>query len=347
MYAVILVVMALCMSLSEALTKDINIYYFEGFYLYLYVGTIAFLIYIYGFLLRGGEKGIQFLAPDDLQDNSPEETVYIRHRTTQTAHHTGSLYLRMGAIGFGIGGIIYSALKLSVFVEMTRSSECFLLLNALVPVMHIFFTFGQLYFIFHNSKNPIDSAIMDTYYLYPVDCFRKMVMINVSQQLSPFLFPCIIEYSLIVSGIIFIMWKNIGHGSPVKVGEAVKAPTSGIRIDTDNATKGLFLGLVVFVLTVINIIIFIIMVNEQDYRHSAVIASHSFEIVAYLVDLVCIIMGLFQDSDNKLHSAAHSTMFNSIIIIVANISKAIPGSSLQDLLILRASRGGYSDPDGF
>lgn len=55
-YAKLLVVMGICFPLAEVISHKIPISFYEGFYLYLYLGSIAFLVYVYLFLLRSGSQ---------------------------------------------------------------------------------------------------------------------------------------------------------------------------------------------------------------------------------------------------------------------------------------------------
>ena len=41
---------------------------------------------------------------------------------------------------------------------------------------------------------------------------HSYIMGNVFHNASPYLYPCTIEYSLICAAILFVMWKNVGHG---------------------------------------------------------------------------------------------------------------------------------------
>ncbi|CAN8012543.1 unnamed protein product, partial [Ixodes pacificus] len=52
LYAKLLVIMGICFPLGEVISKKIPVSFYEGFYLYLYFGSIAFLLYVYVFLLK-------------------------------------------------------------------------------------------------------------------------------------------------------------------------------------------------------------------------------------------------------------------------------------------------------
>lgn len=52
MYAKILVVLGIAFPVTEIISKDVRAYFYQGFYLYLYLGSIAFVAYMYSSLVR-------------------------------------------------------------------------------------------------------------------------------------------------------------------------------------------------------------------------------------------------------------------------------------------------------
>ena len=68
--------------------------------------------------------------------------------------HYGSFYLRLGAVVFGIGSMIYSGIEIGMFFELNLDEEtdCKNLFSVLRPVLQMTFVFVQMYFIFLNQK---------------------------------------------------------------------------------------------------------------------------------------------------------------------------------------------------
>lgn len=64
----------------------------------------------------------------------------------------GSFYLRVGAVAFGVGSMIYSGLEFGQFFELESKEHCYSFMYGLTPGSHMIFTFIQLYFIFMNSR---------------------------------------------------------------------------------------------------------------------------------------------------------------------------------------------------
>lgn len=57
------------------------------------------------------------------------------------APHCGSFYLRLGAVAFGIGSMIYSGLEFGQFFELQQDTLCYNVLFALTPSSRMAFTF--------------------------------------------------------------------------------------------------------------------------------------------------------------------------------------------------------------
>lgn len=66
--------------------------------------------------------------------------------------HYGSFYLRMGAVAFGIGSMIYSGLEFGQYFELERNTKCHNIMLALTPATRMAFIFIQMYFIFLNNE---------------------------------------------------------------------------------------------------------------------------------------------------------------------------------------------------
>ncbi|XP_076344781.1 proton channel OtopLc-like isoform X2 [Tachypleus tridentatus] len=172
-YAKLLVVMGICFPLGEVISHRIPVSYYEGFYLYLYFGSILFLFYVYVFLLRreSTDENINSVrAPSFLQRHIRNLIPFYRttgfsigssnnnnhKKKVSDGPHCGSFYLRLGAVAFGIGSMIYSGLEFGQFFELEKKSHCYNILYGLTPSTRMGFTFIQLYFIFLNSRMAIN-----------------------------------------------------------------------------------------------------------------------------------------------------------------------------------------------
>ncbi|XP_076273722.1 proton channel otopetrin-like a isoform X3 [Rhynchophorus ferrugineus] len=75
-----------------------------------------------------------------------------KRKTTQNDQSHGSFFLRIGAIAFGLGTMIYNGLEFGAFFEIPFNSPCYMILRGVNPVLQMIFTFMQMYFIFMNSR---------------------------------------------------------------------------------------------------------------------------------------------------------------------------------------------------
>ncbi|KAK6167422.1 hypothetical protein SNE40_021456 [Patella caerulea] len=169
LYGILIVVLGAVIPLTEIFVQPDSGYVFEAFYLYLYLVSIIFLVYVYLYLLRRNRLKTEFLtrtlsrsmswtkawakswAKGD--NESTKSNRRKRHISMDTNHHTGSFYLRLGAVGFGIGSMIHSGLQFGQYFQLYDGPEyCTNVMQAFKPFLHLLFTFIQLYLIFMNSK---------------------------------------------------------------------------------------------------------------------------------------------------------------------------------------------------
>uniref|UniRef100_T1H5C2 Uncharacterized protein n=1 Tax=Megaselia scalaris TaxID=36166 RepID=T1H5C2_MEGSC len=147
------------------------------FYLYLYIGSMLFLFFMYATLLWGRPKislaspikskkslsrsGSETLDETDTESNSTDSNKKhvppMARRPSLLAplgrqHHYGSFYLRMGAVAFGIGSMIYSGLEFGQYFELEGDTKCHNVMLALTPATRMAFIFIQMYFIFLNNE---------------------------------------------------------------------------------------------------------------------------------------------------------------------------------------------------
>ncbi|XP_076362780.1 proton channel OtopLc-like isoform X2 [Tachypleus tridentatus] len=455
-YAKLLVVMGVCFPLGEVISHRIPVSYYEGFYLYLYFGSIAFLFYVYIFLLRHQktvEKSKSGQPTTFCQIFAKKIVPFYRHSSWRLSmksntssikvsegRHCGSFYLRLGAVAFGVGSMIYSGLEFGQFFELKRKSHCYNILYGLTPSIRMAFTFIQLYFIFLNSRVAIkkfktlarfglmhmiatnmcvwlhvlvaetkheimtninhnltqdvqslvlQDEVMDyrrmnvEQYIHSRrkersieheiyishDCRRANIMGKLVQDVSPFLFPCTIEYSLICAAILYVMWKNIG-----KINNNTETASSGsyssrnrhqYTVDCTKANKGLFSGIIILVSAIISLIIFFVLIKKEMYKNLAVMEAHVFELALYILSSIGVIIALIQvkklkynpyrniELDNILLIVAQSglyvfTMFsiigghftmdqNTVLALLTAVACLIQ-ATLQTIFILNASR---------
>nr|XP_016936979.1 proton channel OtopLc isoform X9 [Drosophila suzukii] len=90
-------------------------------------------------------------APVDAEVAVTPKNVRKRKTTHSDLTH-GSFFLRVGAIAFGLGAMIYIGLEFGSFFEIPFDSPCHHILIGVNPLLQMIFTFMQMYFIFMNAR---------------------------------------------------------------------------------------------------------------------------------------------------------------------------------------------------
>ncbi|KAF5289935.1 hypothetical protein FQA39_LY14944 [Lamprigera yunnana] len=182
LYGKLLVVMGTAFPMAEVISTYIPPSFYEVYYLYLYIGSMLFLLYMYTMLLKDKRqkkkeeeaviKASQNEKESSLSDSAEESDRDSGETTPETAssqiyhptrrgslsstapkqYHYGSFYLRMGAVAFGIGSMIYSGLEFGQYFELETNTKCHNVLLALTPATRMAFIFIQMYFIFLNNE---------------------------------------------------------------------------------------------------------------------------------------------------------------------------------------------------
>ncbi|VEN61276.1 unnamed protein product [Callosobruchus maculatus] len=245
LYAKLLVVLGIAFPITEIISLAVQPLFYQGFYLYLYLGSVAYVSYMYAAVFR--EKAVV-----EMMHSYSKETPEVLKKAPKVIHKYGSFYLRLGAIAFGIGSMVYSGLEFGRYFELKNNVDCKSnILQAITPAARMLLTLVQVQFIFLNSKdvefnkhrivsrfglmhmiatnlcewlyvlveetkheiihlaehqNSTDSSLNQKY------CQEGHVMGSLVTNASPFLFPCTIEYSLICAVILFEIWKKIKIG---------------------------------------------------------------------------------------------------------------------------------------
>ncbi|CAB3372571.1 Hypothetical predicted protein [Cloeon dipterum] len=151
LYAKLLVVLGIALPVGEVLSDKVPATFDQIFYLYLYAGSLLFMMYMYATLLR--ERAAYSMVSSysvDVEGDQREIYVRAQRRRSIPVMRYGSFYLRASAIAFGIGSMIYSGLEVSKYIELEY--ECRNILLALTPGTRMVLTIVQIQFIFLNNR---------------------------------------------------------------------------------------------------------------------------------------------------------------------------------------------------
>lgn len=305
------------------------------------------------------------------------------------AHRFGSFYLRVGAIAFAIGNMVYSGLEFGQFFELNGSPGCRDVFIAITPIMRTILCIIQVQFIFLNTKDldmgrhkvisrfglmhmvatnlcewlyvlveetkheifhvsqhegdhksvrssdqifigPLNSSFdegnnssMDT------GCTRTNIMGALVQEVSPFLFPCTIEYSLICAVILYEMWKtvksipNIDRERKYSLKSAIDHQHKGshhFSVDCSQAHRGLFFGILIIVMTIISMIMYFVLYNTPGLRDIATKEVTIWEISMFAICSIAIITAMILMRDLKYvknFDSHHSMALDCNLLILA------------------------------
>ncbi|XP_055909068.1 proton channel OtopLc [Eupeodes corollae] len=477
LYGKLLVVMGIAFPMAEVISTYIPPSFYEVYYLYLYIGSMLFLFFMYATLLWGrpkiplsigspsksssSKKRNSTSASSESMDESDTEssnstdskpipsTIPSARRPSLLAplgrqHHYGSFYLRMGAVAFGIGSMIYSGLEFGQYFELERDTKCHNVMLALTPATRMAFIFIQMYFIFlnneqikvyrykiiarfglmhmigtnlavwlnvliqetkheiltfynpenrtlriahrlgHRAQHNIDAmahvrvprGLKGPYQIF--ECRRTNIIGTLVQDASPFLFPCTIEYSLICAAILYVMWRSISRpqAPPIQRMETVNSPCKRsphhYSVDCARAHKGLFVGILILVLTIISLILFFVLISRPDFVSLAVTEVTICELLIYGTATIATLVGMIQirhlqydaarsfqlddillvgaQTGSFLYNiftviAGHFTLRRDTILVLINALASIVQTACQTMFILDASRRQAVSPE--
>lgn len=478
LYGKLLVVMGIAFPMAEVISTYIPPSFYEVYYLYLYVGSMLFLFFMYATLLWGrpkiplsigsptkstsSKKRNSTSASSESMDESDTEssnstsnskpipsTIPSARRPSLLAplgrqHHYGSFYLRMGAVAFGIGSMIYSGLEFGQYFELERDTKCHNVMLALTPATRMAFIFIQMYFIFlnneqikvyrykiiarfglmhmigtnlavwlnvliqetkheiltfynpenrtlriahrlgHRAQHNIDAmahvrvprGLKGPYQIF--ECRRTNIIGTLVQDASPFLFPCTIEYSLICAAILYVMWRSISRPQAPQMPrlETVNSPCKRsphhYSVDCARAHKGLFVGILILVLTIISLILFFVLISRPDFVSLAVTEVTICELLIYGTATIATLVGMIQirhlqydaarsfqlddillvgaQTGSFLYNiftviAGHFTLRRDTILVLINALASIVQTACQTMFILDASRRQAVSPE--
>lgn len=393
MYAQLLVVICVVFFTSEIVTPHVPLFYFEGFYMFLYSLSLLFLFYVYIYLLRdpqiphGHLKSSKLSILDSLKkitEKSPKLEVgdgpipprLKKHRVSENDRSHGSLFLRIGAIAFGLGTMVYNGLEFGSFFEIPSTSPCYSILLGINPVLQMMFTFAQMYFIFvnarlnihkfkvlarfglmhvvatnicvwirtlgketlqeiaeHQLKSGKGSSSLEELILpfrenytgnHSNPCQKHDIMGSIVSDSSPFLYPFIVEYSLIGAAVLYVMWKNIGKDPIFQVetssedGISRTSSSQSVRsVNCAGSSKGLFFGLLMLVAATICLIVFFVLIQHNKYNLLAIYLSDLSHGAIMILTIFAIIIGFYRVRSLRFHSDRHDHLREILLRMAA------------------------------
>ncbi|XP_055336231.1 proton channel OtopLc-like [Paramacrobiotus metropolitanus] len=122
----------------------------------------------------------------------------------------------------------------------------------------------------------------------PICVNEESSMLNMLNQSAMFLFPCIIEYTLISAGIVFIMWQVVGSSENLHLRQYLTRKNPKIfSVDCTHAANGLFAGILVIILTIIGLIMYFMFEKDEDEK-KAVLAGDIMDIALNILGVISV-----------------------------------------------------------
>lgn len=227
-----------------------------------------------------------------------------------------------------------------------------------------------------HGHHIVARGLKGPHHLY--ECRRTNIIGSLVQDASPFLFPCTIEYSLICAAILYVMWRNIcklpltNQLKNKNEYNAYKRSPHHYSVDCARAHKGLFVGILLLVLTIISLILFFVLISRAEFVGLAVIEVNICELTLYGLTTLATLIGMWQvrqlkydgsrnlQLDNILLVGAQTGMFiystftiiggqftierNTVLVLVTALSSLLQ-TTCQTIFILDASRRSCATPE--
>ncbi|KAK3599223.1 hypothetical protein CHS0354_012831 [Potamilus streckersoni] len=194
--------------------------------------------------------------------------------------------------------------------------------------------FGMMHLMATNIAVLLVTIITETAEDYRLKNYQENKLVNVSKDAvkscyddltlartsSPYLFPCTIIYSIIAAGIIYRLYQYIGmkikQRWPSHTSLTSSVPQGATSIDCEKANKGLFLGLLVAVVTLIAMATFFVFENRISDTNTAIKVFFVTEIALMVVTALGIVWGYVRLARLKFLENYFFTV-DSVLLIVA------------------------------
>nr|CAD7574806.1 unnamed protein product [Timema californicum] len=180
-------------------------------------------------------------------------------------------------------------------------------------------------FTFFDSLSP-EALISNT---TTVVCERVNIMGSIVQDSAPYLFPFIIEYSLIGAAVIYtrpgvvtapryVTEEDLEHRLEVMLSRRAVAMAHAQqgRVDCVGASKGLFFGLLLLVGSLICLILFFVLIHHPDLGLLAIYLADVSHCVLMALSIIAIIIGFIRVQNLKFRAEEQSDL-NDILLRVS------------------------------
>ncbi|XP_011290961.1 proton channel OtopLc isoform X10 [Musca domestica] len=185
---------------------------------------------------------------------------------------------------------------------------------------------------FENLDNIYPAALSSNVgTLNSTACGRVDIMGTIVYDSAPYLYPFIIEYSLIGAVVLYVMWKHIGrypgrmndddleHRLEVMLSRravAMAQQARSGRVDCVGSSKGLFFGLLLLVGALICLILFFVLVRHQQFSLLAIYLADASHCILMVFAILAIIIGFIRVKNLKFRCEEQSNL-NDILLRIS------------------------------
>jgi len=157
-------------------------------------------------------------------------------------------------------------------------------------------------------------------------CGRIDLMGNIVTKSAPYLYPFVIEFSLIVAAILLVMWSRIGKNPRFwgddeldRLSVTSRKMVTYTRVDCVGASKGLFFGLLVLVSALICLILFFVLIDHGELHVSqlAVFLADISHASIMLLSLLAILLGFCRIKQIKFHGEEESLLTTGLLKVAS------------------------------
>ncbi|CAH8593712.1 unnamed protein product [Schistosoma mattheei] len=183
----------------------------------------------------------------------------------------------------------------------------------------------------HNANAKSHHTSYDNSTIHPAEQAVLGCGITV-KYLAPYLFPCAIEYSLIAGAIFYKMFEKVGHvrKESERLEKLRKAnPKTSQFSECHRSHKGLFVGLLLFMATLVAMSLFFIFIVKRDRRNTAITLYQGTELVLLSVSTVTCLISLFRLQALKLSDLSEEVAFDDNLLLIGLV-----GMLFYDLFLL-------------
>ena len=122
------------------------------------------------------------------------------------------------------------------------------------------------------------------------------VIYSLSRLTSPYLYPCLVQYSLICVAVLAAMWTSVSSERKLRPQDKLYSSSCHrYSVDCNGSHAGLFCGVLMVVLTIVSVILTFVFSNvtHNQMQLSDLVRSIS-DLLLYSIALVAVLVGSCQ-----------------------------------------------------